>query len=161
MSVQPPPRVVLQGFNPDDYTYQNDIPLTLYQGNLLYVKKAGDTITGSIFFNNTNIFNNAQQFYGDINVITGNDTTAYIKTDGSVLCSSLNNISAVTLSYVDATSSIQTQFNSINTNIGNIEFITQDMSYNTTLGTTQFAHNIAISGALTFGGNINNKYGVQ
>ena len=52
-----PPRVILQTFSVDDYTYNNEQFITLTEANQRYVVKSGDVVTGGLIFNGANTYN--------------------------------------------------------------------------------------------------------
>ena len=49
MAEYPPPTVLSSNFNLIDFI-EEDESLTLFEANLRYIKKAGDTVTGNLFF---------------------------------------------------------------------------------------------------------------
>ena len=120
MSAYPALLIVSDQFNLEDFV-EDDGPLSIFEGDLRYIQKTGDTVPGNIIFHGNNIYQNVQSYNNDLHVNdqtikiydVANDLVGYINNLGEIDCTKLNNITSTQLSYVDLTSSIQTQLNNV------------------------------------------------
>ena len=151
------PRVVTEMFNVDDYTYNNDQYITLFEANQRYALKSGDIVIGGIVFNGTNTYSQLQEYYNDCKIHNkalklydaGGLLKCSIDSSGIVFTGNINGVTATTFSYLDATSSIQTQLDSVvavnntqNTNISTLQtqvsdIVTVNNTQNTNISTLQ------------------------
>lgn len=141
MAMYAPPRIITDVFNESDYTFNNEEFLTLFECNQRYIIKSGDIVTGSLIFENTNVFNQIQEFYNDcklhnksIQIYDATNTlkctidSTGITIPNITFTGSINGVTPTTLSYLDPTSSIQGQINAIVT-VNNTQ--TVDIANNT------------------------------
>ena len=66
MASYSPPKNIVSVFNLDDYTTDNDLPLTTYEADQKYIIKQGDIVVGSILFNGANTYSGVSTFCQNI-----------------------------------------------------------------------------------------------
>ena len=79
-------------FNVNDFTYEDDIALTLGEARQIFIVKSGDIVSGQFLFNNTEIF------YGDVTINNHNlsvyDANNYevitLDYSGNINCKAIN-----------------------------------------------------------------------
>ena len=164
MSEYPP--LILQPnqiFNLDLFTEENR-SITLFDANLLYIKRIGDTVSGN--FINTGLwqFNNLTRFLNDVE-IHNKTLKMYNVSDvlvgsfnnlGEILTTKVNNVSALKITYLEnITSDVQTQINSATTDLTTVKNRTSDMiAYNSGTTTSEF-NNTVKANKLVFTTDIN------
>ena len=136
MSAYNPPTTVSSIFNVADFTDDNDDPLTISEGDLRYIKKLGDNVTGNIIFSGLNIYNNTSTFNAqlkvketDVNIYdSGNNIIGYLNSSGEILTTQLNNVTDTQITYLEnITSDVQTQIEDSITDVTDLENKTSDI----------------------------------
>ena len=120
MSTYPKLLIVSDNFNLEDFI-QDDGPLSIFEGDLRYIQKTGDTVNGNLIFLGNNIYQNVTTFNNDMHVKdqtikiydVGNALVGYFNNTGELLTTKLNDVTDTQISYLDTiTSNVQTQINS-------------------------------------------------